>query len=202
MSLVTLAETASRSWARLETQTCANSITAEWKLVNEAFNRTLDNSFSGTSLHLGFTGYEVQYPFGDDSSHFVEAQSVDAVISVHDSGQWVADIGPFKTLENIHAADLQRNKCSSMLTSQEAPCSLVSIDSWEGLLEAPYETTIIRAHCTWQVRLALAAVSLSLGHPAIVFGNHGCWDCACEVLKAMYQEYRETQFTKKPEEAV
>lgn len=156
-----------------------------WKLVNhQHFDGKLEDSFRSTTLHLGFSGYEFPMTFGDHGGRFTEAFFIEAVVSVHDSGRWVADLDILAALE---APDLytlkQQATCDKALAVGSAPeVEVVSLDNWEELLDPPRSVSVIRAHGNWQARLAAANVSVMLGHPTVLFQNHGCWRCAVKVM--------------------
>ena len=158
-----------------------------WQMVNhQQFDGKLEDSFRSTSLHLGFSGYEFPMTFGDHGGRFTEAFFIEAVVSVHDSGRWIADLDILAALE---APDLytlkQQATCDKALAVGSVPeVEVVSLDNWEELFDPPRSVSVIRAHGNWQARLAAANVSVMLGHPTVLFQNHGCWRCAVKVMES------------------
>lgn len=157
-----------------------------WTMVNhEPFNGKLEDNFRSTTLHLGFSGYEFPMTFGDHGGRFVEAFFIEAVVSVHDSGNWVADLDILATLQspNLYAL-VQQPTCQKSSPAGSIPdVEVIALDNWEELLDPPRNVSVVRAHGNWQGRLAAASVSLMQGHPTILFRGHGCWTCAVTVME-------------------
>jgi hypothetical protein len=157
-----------------------------WTMVNhEPFNGNLEDNFRSTTLHLGFSGYEFPMTFGDHGGRFVEAFFIEAVVSVHDSGRWVADLDILAALESSNLYSLvQQPTCQESSPAGSVPdVEVTALDNWEELLDPPRNVSVVRAHGNWQARLAAANVSLMLGHPTILFRGHGCWTCAVKVME-------------------
>ena len=72
----------------------------EWQLINhDEFDGRAVDSFSSTSLHIRFTKAEFPIDTGFSGGQDVEAFLIEAVVSVHDWGEWVADLDILKALE-------------------------------------------------------------------------------------------------------
>lgn len=72
-----------------------------WQLINhEEFDGKIINSFAGTSLHLRFTKAEFPIDTGFTGAQDVEAFLIEGVVSVHDRGDWIADLDILKALES------------------------------------------------------------------------------------------------------
>ena len=76
-----------------------------WQLVNhDKFEGAFEDSFASTSLHLSLTGYEqplnIQHHGGRDK----EACYLEAVISAHEKGVWVADLNFLDLFRNVYQA--------------------------------------------------------------------------------------------------
>ena len=157
-----------------------------WELVNhDPFDGKLEDNFRSTTLHLGFTGYEAPLT----SSHggkFLDAFFIEAKVSVHDFGNWVADIDVLSAMNSpllLHVA--RHDTCEQAPVVGTLPSlDLICLDNWHEILEAPSYEAVVRAHGNWQARLAAACVSVKRGHPTILFGQHGCWTCAASTAKS------------------
>ncbi|KAK0387600.1 hypothetical protein NLU13_3846 [Sarocladium strictum] len=159
-----------------------------WRLINhEPFDGRLEDNFRNTTLHLGFTGYEVPLTLSDHGGRFVESFFIEAVVSVHDSGRWVADLDVLSTLAAPSLFSLiQQPTCEKSSPVGTVPEEeVISLDNWEELLDPPSSASVVRAHGNWQARLAAACVSVTLGHPTILFRRHGCWTCAVKVMESL-----------------
>ncbi|KAK6850980.1 hypothetical protein PG987_000614 [Apiospora arundinis] len=56
------------------------------------FDGKRENNFAGTSLHLSFTPHEFPLDYGTSGIIDHQVFFVESVVSVHDSGKWVADL--------------------------------------------------------------------------------------------------------------
>ncbi|KAK6535414.1 hypothetical protein TWF694_001874 [Orbilia ellipsospora] len=71
-----------------------------WKVINHsAFDGDIRDCFGGTSLHLSLTGAVQPLQRSDFGTHDAEMNFVEAVVSVLDRGEWIADIDILKTVE-------------------------------------------------------------------------------------------------------
>ena len=161
-----------------------------WRLINHAsFDGKLENCFASTSLHLGFSGYE--FALADDShgGRFTEAFFIEAVVSVHDRGEWVADLDVLSALETSLFHILSTEACCKEKPSPTKPgFYLTSIDQWAELLYQRGHYAVVRAHQTWQARLAASVISVKLGYKTLVFAGDPCWKCGLEALRAWRSE--------------
>ena len=132
----------------------------QYNLVEHAvYDGKRENSFKGTSLHLSFTDWtlplEVQGAKGRTIDQ--EAYLVESVISVLDSGKWVADLDilgiDFKALMRLY----QSNQCPGH-PNERTGYDYTSLDSWEELLDGPMGVGIFRAHGNWAARLAAVSI--------------------------------------------
>ncbi|KAM0795945.1 hypothetical protein BDR22DRAFT_938312 [Usnea florida] len=157
-----------------------------WRLINHAsFDGKLENCFASTSLHLGFSGYE--FALADDSQggRFTEAFFIEAVVSVHDRGDWVADLDILSALQSGLFNILPTKACCKKKASPTKPgFYLTSIDQWAELLDQHGHCAIVRAHQNWQARLAASVISVKLGYQTFVFSGDPCWKCGLEMLKS------------------
>ena len=130
---------------------------ASWQnLGAEAFNGRAENTFGQTTLHLSFTNYKLSLYDGvvgtqDSQVHFVES-----VVSVYDCGIWVGDIdilgamGRTWRLPPQHLCEHERDT---------KPCrELISLESWDEILDPPKASSVVRANGNWPARLAIIAL--------------------------------------------
>ncbi len=179
-----------------------------WELVNhESFDGKFENSFGSTTMHLSLTGYEQpldldrnrkEHTFGrrepptNFGSRDKEYFFVEAVISVHDHGIWVADLDLFNTFEvlktdptilgmqsddHLHT-DTERDNFSAFRP-------VTSIDNWYEFLDPPKNAAVIRAQGSWMARLAMASIAVRLNRPLIITHGRFCWACAQEHFKSI-----------------
>jgi hypothetical protein len=152
-----------------------------WNLLTHAdFDGSVEDCFSGTSMHLSFSGYNLPLHTGIHGSQDVDAYLLESIIQVRDKGKWVADIDILNVVDsNIgrvdrHPFDLACNH-ESLYRSE---MGLTFIDTWDELLEGPESTAIARAHGNWLSRLALTCVAAHKGYDVYILPPSFCWKCA------------------------
>ncbi|RFU25180.1 hypothetical protein B7463_g11158, partial [Scytalidium lignicola] len=163
---------------------------SKWNIINHApFDGNLADCFRSTSLHLSFSGYELPIMTSEHGGRFVEAFFLEAIVSVHDSGEWVADLDILAALSSpLWKPVLRQPQCDPKPVGQHKPSfEMTSIDCWEELLEKPRCIVAVRAHGNWQARLAAAAISIQKGNPTILFRGHGCWACGLVAMGGVFR---------------
>ena len=160
---------------------------ASWRQVNHAeYDGKVEDNFKGTTLHLGFTGYELPLDTGDKGLFDVEAFFLETVVRAFDRGKWVADIDPLVGYEN--STQFQIGNISEPCThnvGQAADFSkfmpLSSIDNWNELLDQPNNSYVVRANGNWLARLAITALEMAKTkeRKAIlaIARDRICWAC-------------------------
>ncbi|KAK8044434.1 hypothetical protein PG993_004458 [Apiospora rasikravindrae] len=132
------------------------------------FDGKRENNFTSTSLHLSFTPHEFPLDYGVTGIIDHQVFFVESVISVHDSGKWVADldiIGPFQDDARLVLKLPRGNRAKPAHVHSEekkkaALGSFVSIDTWEEVLDAAPTHSLVRASGNWAARLAVLAAIL------------------------------------------
>lgn len=131
------------------------------------FNGLREDNFKGTTLHLSFTSHKFPLDYGVTGIVDHQVFFVESVISIHDSGQWVADLDTLEAFNigNENRVRVPRRKQQKPCTHPEGVLSYIldgitSIDTWEEVLDTCPGVNIIRAHKNWPARLA-ASVMLS-----------------------------------------
>lgn len=122
----------------------------EWNLVHHAaYDGKREDNFKSTSLHLSFTTTPWTLPLEARGARdgFIDhnVYLLESIISVLDSGKWVADIDPLSidfdkmtTLDPVF-------ECPGH-TTENSEYDYTSIDSWEELLDPPRNVGFFRAH--------------------------------------------------------
>lgn len=159
---------------------------SSWKSVPYApYDGKADDSFSQTTLHLAFTGYERPLNIGETGYRHKEVFVVEAVIRAYDRTRWVVDLDLAKTFRDpawqffIH----QMGGCSHSEEEQEDYSliqPLTSIDSWDELLDLPHNACVVRARGNWLARQAIAAYSVQQQKPLVVTSERLCWKCIAD----------------------
>lgn len=120
---------------------------------HNVYDHNRENNFQGTSLHLSFTNW--RRPFDSDNRGTIDEPIfyVETVVSVHDRGEWVADIDIISIFDLgiiLLAADCHCHGEGAGVTT--------AVDSWEEVLDRPENVAVVRAHGNWAARLAVLAV--------------------------------------------
>ena len=168
---------------------------ASWRLINHVdYNGLIEDNFRSTSLHLGFTGYELPLDTRDKGFFDVQCFFLETVVRAFDRGKWVADINPLTIYYRTNPwpefkFDESRVKfcqpyCKHNVEqandfSKLTPLS--SVDSWNELLDVPSNTYIIKANGNWLARLAIAALESTrltdTQRTIMVVQDRICWTC-------------------------
>lgn len=132
----------------------------EYNLVEHAaYDGKREDNFRGTSLHLSFTDWTLPLESHGAKGRTIdqEAYIVESVISVLDSGVWVADLD----ILCIDFEALTRLQVSHRCPGHPDGCAdfdYTSLDSWEELLDGPTSVGFFRAHGNWAARLAAVSI--------------------------------------------
>jgi hypothetical protein len=134
-----------------------------WMHINHVpFDGKVEDCFQQTTIHLGFTAYNL--PLRDDSQgdNIIDrpASLVETIISVHDRGQWVADLDIISALEHGRLDENPENRYGFPTTGFLKPTSPNESLSvrWQDHLNGPVsfrklqesEINPIRLDCTCQ----------------------------------------------------
>ena len=155
---------------------------SQYNLVEHAvYDGKRENNFKGTSLHLSFTDWTLPLEVKGAEGRTIdqEAYLVESVISVLDSGRWVADLDilriDFEALTKLRPSQ----QCPGHPNGR-ADYDYTSLDSWEELLDGPMNVGFFRAHGNWAARLAAVSI-LSQKDQAYAVGILGpeafCLEC-------------------------
>jgi hypothetical protein len=152
-----------------------------------------ENNFEGTTLHLSFTNWKLPLHTGARGTVDQDVSYVEAVISVHDCGEWVADVDILGFTTQIRRIIFC--KCEDQ-RAQAGPTTnmttrLTSVDNWEELLDVPRGIGIFRARGNWAARLAAASIlarrsrdlKFKGGQIMVVGPTVACLRCARDVAQ-------------------
>ena len=161
-----------------------------YQLINHnPFDGKFEDCFQSTTLHLTFSGYELPLDVGEYGGRNREAFLLESLVSVHDRGEWIADLDIISTFDDPkYQCIVDQPRCLAGRPRPIPKFPLVSIDNWPELLELPTDAVIVRAHDNWLARLASASVSISLGYHTILFTASACWNCAEKTLESIEQK--------------
>ena len=129
-------------------------------------------------LDIGFTG-------NCDREVYI----LETVVSVHEAGQWVADLDVLGSLANRRLEhDLARKpSCTNdhwEVRHTDLPGrQLISLENWSEFLDRPDSGSIFKALGNWQARLAGAVLGLAQGHRVFVVQHDVCWKCVRDRLE-------------------
>lgn len=157
-----------------------------WRLEPPTFDGTPQDSFKNTSLHLGFTDWKTPLvniqSVGERSA---DINIIEAVISVRDSGKWVADVDIYHALINQRLTRRERT-CSHVEAFLQVS-DILSIETWDQVLDCADGPVAVRCHDNWVARLAVVSVlaqHLDEERPIVVCHKQFCWKCAVEKASA------------------
>jgi len=173
---------------------------AAWRIEPSPFDDTYVDCFKGTSLHLSFTEWRapvIQVQAVGQREAYVNL--VEAVISVRDSGRWVADVDISAALWLNPAPndELRRGQPELYLSGKNAHCnhrngttedeprdnhkSIMAIETWDQVLDVPDGVVVVRSSKNWLARLALVSVlrqhSQMLQSSIFVWPDRLCRQC-------------------------
>ena len=146
----------------------------EYNLVNHnMYDGKREDNFKSTSLSLSFTDWTVPLEVKGGLARTIdqEAYFVESVVSVLDSGKWVADLDILRIdFEELYKIEMQA-PCPGH-SDGVADYDYTSIDNWEELLDNPVDVGIFRARGNWAARLAAVSILFQrgLGHSVGLLG--------------------------------
>jgi hypothetical protein len=158
-----------------------------WRVTNShhAFDGTTEDCFAGTSLHLSFTDYQV--PVFENNSRGqrdVELSMQEAVISIRDSGEWVADVNILQALESGSIHKIQPNSNCNHPEKATPSQKMAVVDSWEDILGYPDGVSVIKASGNWVARLAATSLLVQIPTRPVsrvtICPAEICWQCIQE----------------------
>ncbi|KAI7973311.1 hypothetical protein EIK77_000659 [Talaromyces pinophilus] len=147
----------------------------DWQLVDYAdFDGRLQNNFASTSLQLSFTEATFPLNVGFSGGVDIEAYFLETLVSVYDSGRWVADLDVLKALESTSV--IRVSSCPDVRMDTSIP-KLTSVDRFAEMLCEYGGIGIVRAWGNWQARLAATAICFAKGYHVVIMNEKVCWRC-------------------------
>ncbi|KAI1754916.1 hypothetical protein F4782DRAFT_528266 [Xylaria castorea] len=141
-----------------------------------------ENKFESVSLHLSFTEWKMPLDWASTGEIDQEVFLLESVLSVMHSGQWIGDIDVLeleKSPVDVFETDC-KGDCEVEGTDHTQTMELISLDTWEELLDPPPSVGVFRARSNWAARLAAASI-LSQQNNAhsilLIGGTQLCWKC-------------------------
>ncbi|CAJ2503832.1 Uu.00g112260.m01.CDS01 [Anthostomella pinea] len=158
-----------------------------WRVEPVKFDWAPVDSFKNTSIHSGFTEWcapLVQFPAAGLRDYDVNI--VEAVVSVPDCGEWVAAIDIDLALTD---GRLWRGpSCTHSRSSRLGESKLLSVETWDQILDPLDGPLAVRSFDNWLARLALVSVlcqhSQGSRRPIVLWYGNMCWKC--NNLSSMY----------------
>jgi hypothetical protein len=143
------------------------------------FNTKRENNFTGSSLHLSFTGQRFPLVTTDIDTIDQGIFYLQSVVSLWDKGKHIADLNMLG-IEREQVIRIRLDcPCASPRLQPEDE-DVRSLDSWQDMLLPPRRTAVMRAHGNWSARLAAVALLLQQ-HKGYCFGVLSsetlCWRC-------------------------
>ena len=144
-------------------RTCTNDETAaepiirkdELKLVDYCpFDGHFIDSFASTSLHLRLTGSETPVSTTSLGEIQPESMMLETLIQVYDRGNWVADIDILGALRSVPPVFVRWPSLFLDFENRQQYESLVTMDSWDELLDTPPDNAIVRTSGNYLARIA------------------------------------------------
>ncbi|KAL8828606.1 MAG: hypothetical protein Q9191_002486 [Dirinaria sp. TL-2023a] len=154
----------------------------EYNVVNHfTYDGKRENNFVATSLHLSFTDWKIPLESPGAASRTIDqdAYFIESVISVLDSGRWVADLD-ILCIDFHELVKLESNGECTVHGRRQPEHDYTSIDNWEELLDGPEAVGIFRAHDNWAARLAAVSIlcQKGQGHSIGILGPRAfCLEC-------------------------
>ena len=165
-----------------------------WKVIDreDLFDGTKADYFKDTSLHLRFTDWSMSVDVGKagHGRRIAEASIVEALVSVHDRGKWIADLDILQALSkgcgqpdhkyyyNCNCRHRPEEE-STLLCDWEAP-AMVTLKNWNEFLEHPGRAAVAMAHGNWEARLALTVLGVHRKDRVIV-SDRICKTCYADL---------------------
>ena len=176
--------------------------TDSWRLIStSSFDGCAEDSFQHTTLHLSFTDYTVPVYYGVRGAQDSQVFLLESVVSVHDRGIWVGDIDVLAAVQSSLTHRLSTSPSCHHHKDQKPGKDLVSIESWDEVLDLPHEVSVARANNNWVARLAIVSVFMQLfkestkyernlvEHGIMVCPSSMCWKCLYPDSPEQYRSF-------------
>ena len=154
-----------------------------WRRAADTFTGTQEDYFNKTTLHLSFTEWTSPLWVGEAvGQRDTQAIHMEAVVSVRDSGKWLADVDIMSALKHadVQLLPSQEGKCTHS-TPQAPDRGILSLETWDQIFDCPDGILVTKSHGNWVARLALVSVLAQhctlLAKKIIICPEKVCWKC-------------------------
>lgn len=171
-----------------------------WKLINHTdYDDRIEDNFSATALQLCLTGYVQPLHTGEHGTRDNDTFFVETVISVHERGDWIADINLLTMYPQHHDADPDLEYDSdddstdegTLIISLPDQCThpqreryqtqnfsrIRSVDNWTEFMDPPADLCIVRAANNWTARMAICCLAIDKRSLILLGSSQICWAC-------------------------
>lgn len=155
----------------------------EWPQTGRfEFDGIVKDCFKNTSLHLSFTGANTPVNLGFSGAQDADVYMLETLISVHDSGKWIADLNILNTFRSAQLKMMGRCGYEHHNAEGSRPsCQVTSIDNWLQLVDQPEEPIcLVQTHGNWEARLAAGSISIAKSYLTIIAPENICWFCVAD----------------------
>ena len=156
---------------------------SRWRISTRTeFDGKAEDYFSRTSLHLSFTDYHVPLiGAGSRGQRDSQISLLESIISVRDSGIWVADVDVLAALQSERIFKVFQQPVCDHASGALPENTILSVECWEDVLDCPEDIAVVRAYGNWAARLAVCAVlaqnrRTKFGRASIC-PSRICWKC-------------------------
>lgn len=116
---------------------------------------------------------------------------IEAVISVRDSGRWIADVDIHAALSLRHPRLVYMSKgCKHTDSTERTKEDALAIETWDQVLDVPDGSVVVRSSNNWLARLALVSVlgqhSKMLQKSIFIWPSRLCHQCVDQAGHAIH----------------
>ena len=156
----------------------------EWPQFGSVeFEGELKDCFKSTSLHLSFTSASAPVNVNVEFSGVQDADvcMLETLVSVHDSGRWIADLNILDTFRSLLLKFVPLCKRHHQDSEVKSLTHTKSIESWLELIDAlDDDFCLVQTHRSWEARLAACSISVAKKYCTITVPDKICWTCLRE----------------------
>lgn len=150
-------------------------------VVHADYDFRREDNFRSTTMHLGFTEWQVPLLTGEHGFIDSEVFLVEGVVSIRDRGERIADLDVITALQLGSIDTLTSSATCWHDPETRTGTAYTSLDSWDELLEPPEETVgIVRARGNWVARLAATCIIRRTAPEQrflLIKSESPCWTC-------------------------
>lgn len=152
----------------------------EWPMLGSfEFVGVLNDCFRGISLHLSFTGASTPVNVGFSGAQNADVYMLETLVSVHDSGKWIADLNVLDTFRSssLHFIPLCTNQHHDARTIPRT-YQISSLENLLELIDEPDEQIcLVQTRGNLEARLAASSISVAKEFDTNIAPESWCWEC-------------------------